>query len=264
MARRKTTNLPELVPLEELANIEFIQSSEPMVNAALGGSGIPRGGITEMYGAETGGKSTIALTFLPDVYTDVERSLDPVWAHNFVPGMNVAKPESLNQAFRLIEHILASGPRCIVLDSLGGAVTEAEEKAAEEGRGQPASQAQLTSQWLRLLVNSGRVERTALLIINQLRTSFSQYGPPTTTPGGRLLHHLSLMRISVARTELLEVGERKVGQAILLRVTKSKVGTPWSEGEVFLGFNGKFYSSKEELREAAKKRRGGGDASKAS
>lgn len=258
MPRRKTTDLPELIPLEKLANIEFIQSSEPTVNVAIGGGGIPRIGVTEMYGVESGGKSTIALTFLPEVYVDVERSLDPVWAHHFVPGMQVAKPDNLNQAFRLIETILASEPRCLILDSLGGGVTEAEEKAASEGRGQPASQAQLTSQWLRLLVNSGRLDRTALLIVNQLRTSFSPYGPPTTTPGGRLLHHLALMRINVARTEWLEVGDRKVGQCILLRVTKSKVGVPWSEGEVFLGFNGKFYGSKEELREAAKKRRGGG------
>lgn len=254
MPRKRRDDLPELFPLEKLAQIEYIPSTEARINDAIGGLGIPRIGITEMYGKEAGGKSTLALTFQPDTYIDVERSLDLKWAQKFVPGMQVSRPESLNQAFRLIESILPSEPRCIVLDSLGGAVTEAEERAVEEGKGQPASQAQLTSQWLRLLVNTGRLDHTALLVVNQLRTSFSQYGPPITTPGGRLLHHLALMRISVGVSELIEVGERKVGQAILVRVTKSKVGTPWSEGEVYLGFNGKFYESKEALREVAKLR----------
>lgn len=246
---RKRTDLPEVYPIESLAHIDFVSSTIERVNKAIGGRGIPRRGIVEMYGVESGGKSTIALTFLPDLYIDMERTLDESWAVRFAPGMLMSRPETLEQAFGLIEHTMKAHPRVVVLDSLGGSLSE-----HELDSNQQASLSQTTSRWLRLLVNTGRLDDSCLLIVNQLRASFSPYGSPTTTPGGRVLRHLAGLRVSVRRAEVFEVAERKVGQSILLRVEKNKVGVEWAEGEVFLGYDGKVYESADALKDGARQR----------
>lgn len=254
---RKRADLPELYTLDQLRSCSWVESIVPAVNRALGGRGIPRKGIVETYGVESGGKTTIALTFQPDYYIDLERSLEPDWAAKFAPAMKVAYAWTLEEAFNLVEHLAKSKPRVVALDSLGGGLAE-----KELDTNQQAAQSQATSRWLRKLINTNTLDETVLLVVNQLRSSFDQYGPPTTTPGGRVLRHLALMRIDVRRSGLIEVGERKVGQTILVRVTKSKVSAPWSEGEIHLAYDGTLCETEAEVKERMSQRGNRGSAAR--
>ncbi len=240
MPRRRRLELPPEVPVEQLPPTRFVPSSIVRLNEALGG-GLPRRGIVEMYGAPSGGKSSLALSFQPDLYIDLERSLEPRWASKLAPGMPVARPDTLEEAFQLAERALSRSPQLIVLDSLGGGIAEKELESAQQG-----AMSQATSKWLRRLVPL--LDDTCLLIVNQIRASFSAYGSPITTPGGHLLHHLALQRIEVKRLKVIEIGDRKVGQEVLVRVVKNKVGPPFSEVSVCLDFMGNWYASEEELK----------------
>lgn len=248
MGRTRKLDLPELVRLEDLTPPGFIKSMVPGVNRILG-EGLPQCGIVEMYGNFSSGKTSIALTFQPDYWIAIER-LDPRWGKKFSPSTMVAKVTTLEKAFELLEKTLLPGkPRLVVIDSLGGGLAEAE---MDTNRSAAVSGA--TSRGLRKLVNLGLLDESCLLVLNQLRATFGQQYVSTTTPGGFVLHHLALMRIEVRRTGTVEVGERKIGQEILLRVTKNKMGAPWAEGKIWLSQDGVFFDSEEELKTHARLR----------
>jgi recombination protein RecA len=213
------------------------------LDVALGVGGVPRGRIVEIYGPESGGKTTLALHIVAEAqknsgyaaFIDVEHALDPEYAK--VLGVNtedllVSQPDTGEQALEITETLVRSGALdVIVLDSVAALVPKAE-LDGEMGDSHMGLQARLMSQALRKLTGTVSRSNTCVIFINQIREKIGvMFGNPETTPGGRALKFYSSQRLEIRRITTIKNGTDPVGNRVRVKVVKNKVAPPFKMAE---------------------------------
>jgi recombination protein RecA len=224
-------------------DVEGITTGSLNLDLALGGKGIPRGRVTEVFGPEGSGKTTLCLTVIANaqkaggsaLFIDAEHALDPSYAAKL--GVNLDElllnqPDSGEQALEIADMMVrSSGLDVIVIDSVAALVPKAELEG-EMGDAHVGLQARLMSQALRKLTASVSKSRTALIFINQIREKIGvMFGNPETTPGGRALKFYSSVRVDVRRIGHLKDGESEIGTRVRGHVVKNKIAPPFKKAE---------------------------------
>ncbi len=228
---------------EAAIHVSSIPTGALSLDIALGIGGIPRGRITEIYGPESAGKSTLAQHVLAEsqkrggtaAYIDVEHAMDPEYAA--ACGINVdelliSQPDTGEQALEICEALIRSSAiDLVVVDSVAALVPRAEIEG-DMGDSLPGLQARLMSQAMRKLTSAVARNNTALVFINQLREKVGViFGSPETTPGGRALKFYSSVRIDIRRIESLKDGQTFIGNRVRCKVVKNKVAPPFRQAE---------------------------------
>jgi len=219
--------------------VDVIPTGSLALDIALGVGGIPRGRVTEMYGAEASGKSTLAQHIIAEAqkmggkaaYVDVEHALDPAYAANcgvVVDELLISQPDTGEEALEITEALVRSGAiDVIVVDSVAALVPRAEIEG-EMGDAFVGLQARLMSQALRKLTGTISKSHTSVIFINQLREKVGIiFGSPEVTPGGRALKFYSSVRIDLRRGEPIKHGSDIVGGRVKAKIVKNKVATPF-------------------------------------
>ena len=222
-----------------MAPIEAISSGSLSLDLALGVGGIPRGRISEIFGPEASGKTTLGQHVIAEAqktggiaaYVDVEHALDPTYAKRCgvnVEEMLISQPDTGEQALEITEALVRSGAvDVVVIDSVAALVPRAEIEG-EIGDTHVALQARLMSQALRKLAATISKAGTAVVFINQLREKVGiVFGNPEVTPGGRALKFYSSVRIDLRRADTIKQGNEITGSHIRARVVKNKVAPPF-------------------------------------
>jgi len=222
-----------------MSPVDAIPSGSLSLDLALGVGGIPRGRITEIFGPEASGKTTLGQHAIAEAqkrggiaaYIDVEHALDPSYASRCgvnVEDVLISQPDAGEQALEITEALVRSGAvDVIVVDSVAALVPQAELEG-EIGDTHVALQARLMSQALRKLAATIGKAGTAVIFINQLREKVGiVFGNPEVTPGGRALKFYSSVRIDLRRAETIKQGNEAIGSHIKARVVKNKVAPPF-------------------------------------
>jgi recombination protein RecA len=223
--------------------IDVIPTGSIALDLALGVGGIPRGRITEIFGPESSGKTTICQHVIAEAqarggvaaFIDVEHALDPAYARACgvnVDELLVSQPDTGEQALEITETLIRSGGiDCVVLDSVAALVPRAEIEG-EMGDSFVGIQARLMSQALRKLTGAVSRSNTALVFTNQLREKIGvMFGNPETTPGGRALKFYASVRLDIRRIETIKTGTESVGNRVRVKVVKNKVAPPFRVAE---------------------------------
>lgn len=223
--------------------VDVIPTSSLSLDVALGVGGLPRGRVTEIYGPESSGKTTLCLHVIGQAqrrggicaFIDMEHALDPLYAEHLGVNVNdlyISQPDTGEQALEIAEALVRSGAMdVIVLDSVAALVPRAEIEG-EMGDSHVGLQARLMSQALRKLSGSIKQSNTAMIFTNQLREKIGvMFGNPETTSGGRALKFYATIRLDVRRIESIKSGGDIVGNRTRVRVTKNKVAAPFKEAE---------------------------------
>jgi recombination protein RecA len=223
--------------------IDVIPTGSIALDLALGVGGIPRGRITEIFGPESSGKTTICQHVIAEAqarggvaaFIDVEHALDPAYARACgvnVDELLVSQPDTGEQALEITETLIRSGGiDCVVLDSVAALVPRAEIEG-EMGDSFVGIQARLMSQALRNLTGAVSRSNTALVFTNQLREKIGvMFGNPETTPGGRALKFYASVRLDIRRIETIKTGTESVGNRVRVKVVKNKVAPPFRVAE---------------------------------
>lgn len=223
--------------------VEVIPTGSLALDAALGTGGIPRGRITEIFGPESSGKTTVALHVIAEAqrqggvaaFVDAEHALDPLYAQRLgvdVDNLLVSQPDTGEQALEIAEALVRSGAvDVVVIDSVAALVPRAEIEG-EMGDAHVGLQARLMSQALRKLTGAISKSRTAVVFINQIREKVGvMFGNPETTPGGRALKFYASVRIDVRRVESLKQGAETLGMRVRAKVVKNKLAAPFKQAE---------------------------------
>ena len=225
-------------------NIRAISTGSLNLDIALGVGGVPRGRIIEIYGAESSGKTTLALHIIAEAqkaggtvaFIDAEHALDPVYAKALgvnIDELLISQPDTGEQALEISDMLVRSGAMdVIVVDSVAALVPKAEIEG-EMGDQQMGLQARLMSKALRKLTGSIAKSDTVMIFINQIREKIGGFsfvpGVQTTTSGGRALKFFSTVRMEVKRVGSVKQGDEMVGNEVLVKVTKNKVAPPFKE-----------------------------------
>jgi recombination protein RecA len=226
-----------------LVPVSVIPSGCLSIDAALGVGGFPRGRVIEIYGPESGGKTTMTLHVIAEAqklggqaaFIDAEHALDPVYARKLgvdVDNLLVSQPDNGEQALEIAETLIRSGGvDIVVVDSVAALVPKAELEG-DMGDPQMGLQARLMSQALRKLTAIVSKSRTCLIFINQIREKIGvMFGNPETTTGGRALKFYASMRIDIRRIQAIKEGDKVVGSRTRAKVVKNKVAAPFREAE---------------------------------
>ncbi len=228
---------------EATQDVPSISTGSIMVDYALGVGGVPRGRVTEIYGPEASGKTTLALHVIAEAqkaggyaaFVDAEHAFDPRYAKNL--GINtdellVSQPDSGEQALEITETLIRSAALdVIVIDSVAALVPRAELEG-EMGDSHMGLQARLMSQAMRKITGIINKTRTSVIFINQIREKIGvMFGNPETTSGGRALKFYSSVRLDIRRIGSLKKGDDMVGNRTKVKVVKNKVAPPFKEVE---------------------------------
>jgi len=227
----------------ERQQVDAIPTGSIALDLALGVGGIPRGRITEIFGPESSGKTTLCQHVLAEAqrrggvvaFIDVEHALDPGYARACgvnVDELLVSQPDTGEQALEITETLIRSGGiDCVVVDSVAALVPRAEIEG-EMGDSFVGIQARLMSQALRKLTGAVSRSNTALVFTNQLREKIGvMFGNPETTPGGRALKFYASIRLDIRRVETIKSGTESVGNRVRVKVVKNKVAPPFRVAE---------------------------------
>ena len=223
--------------------ISGIPTGSLSLDVALGGQGIPRGRIIEIFGPESSGKTTLALHVAAQAQKadgiaaiiDAEHAFDPTWGKKLgvqLETLLVSQPNNGEEAMQIAEMLVKSNAvDVIIIDSVAALVPK-QELEGEIGDTHVGLQARLMSQSMRKLTGAIAKSKTAVIFINQIREKIGvSYGSPETTPGGRALKFYSSCRIDVRRIAQLKDGEDVVGQRVRAKVVKNKVAPPFRMAE---------------------------------
>ena len=225
----------------ESMHVEAVPTGSLSLDIALGVGGIPKGRIIEVYGPESGGKTTLSLHMVAEVqkrggiagFIDAEHALDPVYAKNIgvdIDNLYISQPDSGEQALEIADAMVRSGAVDIVVVDSVAALTPKAEIDGEMGEAHVGLQARLMSQALRKLTSTVSRTKCIVIFINQLREKIGvMFGNPETTAGGRALKFYASVRLDVRRTETLKASGNMIGNRVKVKVVKNKVAPPFKE-----------------------------------
>jgi len=224
-------------------HIDVIPTGSLALDLALGVGGVPRGRVTEIYGPEGSGKTTLCQHIVAEAqrtggvaaYIDMEHALDPIYAAKCgvnVDELYISQPDTGEQALEIAEALTRSGAMdVIIVDSVAALVPKAEIEG-EMGDSHPGLQARLMSQALRKLSGAIKTSNTAMVFTNQLRQKIGvMYGSPETTTGGMALKFYASVRLDIRRIEAIKAGGEVIGNRTQVKVKKNKVAPPFRECE---------------------------------
>ena len=228
---------------DSIVKIEGISTGSISLNAALGIGGIPRGRITEIYGPESSGKTTLSLHIIAEAqksdgyaaFIDAEHAMDPEYAKKLgvdTDNLLISQPDTGEQALDITETLVRSGALdVIVIDSVAALVPKAE-LDGDMGDSHMGLQARLMSQALRKLTGTVSKSRTSVIFINQIRHKIGvMFGSPETTTGGNALKFYASIRLDIRRIGQIKEGDQVVGNRTRVKVVKNKVAPPFKNTE---------------------------------